>query len=231
MDIAGIEKVVIELKDFHLIGSNRVVKSDPKIYCNFSAGNAIAFDPNASEFMSEGAVIWLLLHEEAHLIFPQKRQLLPLPRLIIYMLLTFFTITAISILKIIPQKILSSPFMVVIAVILFLIIWGLGFYIEKNLFFQRYVEPFYSDEFKSDEYGLMGLFIVRPNLIGWQEAYSALESFKKCKEKRGELKFFRAQIRKITSYTHPPNDVRARHLKEIFEKYQRNKQLPQSSKK
>jgi hypothetical protein len=71
----------------------------------------------------------------------------------------------------------------------------------------------------------MGLFLARPHLIAWQEAYSALKSFSKCKEKRGNLPFHRELYRKITSYPHPPLGVRACHLKGIFEKYQRKKQF------
>ena len=76
MDVREIEKIVVELKDLHLIELNRKVIPNSDIYCNFSSGGAISFDPFAAEFMSEGEIIWLLLHEEAHLIFPQQRQAL-----------------------------------------------------------------------------------------------------------------------------------------------------------
>ena len=223
MDISKVNEIVTELKDLHLIEQSREVKPNAGIYCNFSAGKAITFDPASIDLMTEGAVIWLLLHEEAHLIFLQKRIGRTLPRFTIYFVITFLLIGGFSFLKIIPT---SNPvYPSLIAVGMFFVVWFSIVYIEKRLFFQRYTKPFFTDEFKSDEYGLMGLFIARPQLIAWQEVYSALESLYECRKKRGLPPLLQRIKLKITSYPHPPRDERSRRLKVIFEKYQRIREM------
>ena len=205
---------------------SRKVRPNPKIYCNFSAGGAITFDPIAAEFMNEGGVIWMLLHEEAHLILPQKRSELIFPKLLLKCIITFFLVGMISLLTLDLIHFRGNSFYPpVLDFVLFLVVFLLCVYIERNLFRDQYVVPFYNDEYRCDEYALMGLCIARPHLIAWQEVYSALESFKKCKERRGKLTLFEEYKRKITSYPHPSHGQRAYYLKTIYEKYRSLKDL------
>jgi hypothetical protein len=219
MDVNDVERVAQELKDLHLIEQSREVKPNAGVYCNFSAGDTITFDPSSIDSMGEGAIIWLLLHEEAHLLFHQKRMERTLPRFIVYFVITFLLMGGFSFLKIIPTSNPVYPSLIMVG--MFFVVWLSIATIDKRLFFQRYTKPFYTDEFNSDEYGLLGLFIARPQLIGWQEAYSALESLHECRKKRKTPSLLQRIKHKITSYPHPPIGERSRHLKVIFEKYQR----------
>ena len=230
MNINDVDKIVAELKDFNLIGPNRKVIADHKVYCNSSALFSIKFDPIALNFMDEGGFIWLLLHEEAHLIFPQKRYFAMAVRgflkIAIYVILILF-LTAL-IVNNIPKNFNPIVVILVLVVITLTIVLGIG-YIEEHLiyplFSSRINKPYWDDEFKCDEYGVMGLLLVRPNLIAWQEARSSLDSFKKCREKRGKPGLIDRKIGQTQSYPHPPIPMRVFRMKTLYEKFKAKKSL------
>jgi hypothetical protein len=230
MNINDVDKIVRELKNLHLIEPNRKVIADSKIYCNSGALFSIKFDPIAVSFMSEGGLIWLLLHEEAHLIFPQKRYIAQILRmglkLAVYLILVILSMIFVA--NIIPKNLNLICFMVIL-IIGVLTIFCFGTYMEYHIFYplfsSRINKPYWDDEFKCDEYGIMGLLLVRPNLIAWQEAYSALESFKKCVKKRGRQGPIKRKIGQTQSYPHPPHGIRARHMKKLYNEFKKRKNL------
>lgn len=217
MDFCDINRQAELLKYFHLMDPNREIISSYK-NCNVSAHmytGKISFDPTLLNYFTDETILWLLLHEEGHLIYKQeaeKRQGTKLKILFGAMVVLIF-------LECFLFSIWRFPvlFLEITIIITCIVITPLLFYIEKHWF----PEPYYNDEYRADEYAVKGLFIIRPDLISWQIMYSSFPAFKECSKitKRSYLR--KLYLRFITK-PHPPNILRVQKMRVIFNKYKQN---------
>jgi hypothetical protein len=221
MESSDVEGILDELKYYHLIDPKRKLLEDANVHCTFKAKDPILFNHKTLDFLNKDEVLWILLHEEAHLIFPQKKFNASTYKIIITIILIF---VATELIKIFSQNFLPSrqyfTYFLVLLFIFFsaeLIIWCV-IYIENHYFYK----PYWDDEICSDEYAVKGLFIVRPNLIAWQVMQSSFQSLERCKlSSTTKVPFIIAFRRflKIPDNSHPPNKVRVQNVRELFNKY------------
>ena len=229
MDMNDVRGIAARLIDFHLMDPKRKIVEETKIPCNFVASNMtekISFDLTMLNFLNKEEVLWNLLHEEGHLIFnqeTQKRQSLKLKIWCISMiaLVVFITVLfAVNSISLYPYY--SASLMIAFIIVTFLI-----FYADKHYYYQ----PYWNDEFRSDEYAVKGLFIIDSSLIPWQLMYSSFQSFKKCRKAK-KISRTRRLYLKLFLTPHPPDDMRIHNVRVLFNKYQKNRlQIIQSYKK
>jgi hypothetical protein len=136
MDINDVQKIANKLKELHLMDFSREIIPGKRRNCTFSAhisSEKILFDPNTLIFLQEIEVLWMLLHEEGHLIFQQngkKRESL------IYKLWFVAAVVSVSLttLLFILASIPISPLFYVIITLLFLSIITAICYINRTYF-------------------------------------------------------------------------------------------------
>jgi hypothetical protein len=218
MDFSDINRQAELLKKFHLMDPKREIICSHK-NCNVSAhmnSGKISFDPTLLNYFTDETILWLLLHEEGHLIYKQESE----KRQGIKMKIWFVAMVVLILLQGFLFSIWRIPiqFFEISLIIDFIAITSLLFYIEKHWF----PEPYFNDEYRADENAVKGLFIIRPDLISWQIMYSSFPAFKECSKitKRSYLR--KLYLRFITK-PHPPNILRVQKMRAIFNKYKQNK--------
>ena len=218
MDFNDINRQAEILKKFHLMEPDRKIVSSHK-NCNVSAhmfSGKISFDPTLLGHFTDEAILWLLLHEEGHFIYKQEAE----GRQNIVMVSGIVSMFAWMILQtflFISWKIPIFYFPIAL-VIVFILISVLIFYIDRY----RFPEPYYNDEYHSDENAVKGLFLIRPDLISWQIMESSYLAFKDCGKNTKRSRLRKLYLRIMTK-PHPPHNLRVQRARAIFNKYNQNK--------
>lgn len=212
MDISDVEGVANIIKDFHLMESKRKIKAKPMVSCNFAAPGAISFDPYSLTFLNEDEVMWILLHEEGHLIFHREAEKRESLKAVITIILAFIFLIPIAYIFVNPPQV--SPYFFISTALV--IVTSIAFvnYIEKKYFYH----PYWNDEFRSDEYAVMGLFIIRPDLVPWSVMYSSFRGLRVCKKGR-RISFLNRLYLRFTVLPHPPDRIRICNARMLFNKY------------
>jgi hypothetical protein len=214
MNIDDVKRIASVIKDFHLMEFNRKITAKSRVHCNFAATEVISFDPLTLNFLNEDEVMWVLLHEEGHLRFHREAEKREMPRFVISVILASIIIIPVMLLFLKPSQapgFIIAMLPVIVAIFLFVN------YIERKYFYQ----PYWNDEFRADEYAVMGLFIIRPDLVPWSVLYSSFKHLKECKKSRKILSLNKLYL-KLTAVPHPPDRIRISNARELFKKYKKS---------
>jgi Zn-dependent protease with chaperone function len=220
MNIDDVKYIADKIKYFHLMEPNREIIENTRADCNVVAHIAngrISFDPATLNFLNEDEVLWILLHEEGHLIHHQEvenRWSFKTIIWLILMVISAFSISVIFRINLIPLY----PYYPASLTIAVIIVTFSMFFANNRYFYQ----PYWNDEFRSDEYAVKGLFIIRPDLIAWQVMSSSFRSFNNCRKSR-KRSFLRRLYVNLIAKPHPPNNIRIQRVRVLFNKYTKNK--------
>jgi hypothetical protein len=218
MDFNGIRKQAEILKKFHLMNQDREIISSHK-NCNVSAhmySGKISFDPTLLNRFTDDTILWLLLHEEGHFIYNQESKKRQEVVIKIWFIAMIISVISLGYLFFVWLK--NIQYFEVALIIDFIVITSLLFYVGRNCF----PEPYYNDEYHSDENAVKGLFIIRPDLVSWQIMYSSFSAFREC-GKNTKRSYLRKFYLRIITKPHPPNILRVQKMRALFNKYKQNK--------
>ncbi len=216
METDDITKIFQDLKDLKFIDHNRELKPLTEISCAFTSQHSIInYSPKALKYLDANGFRWIILHEEAHLIFPQKHEEREKTfyyycffcSILSYMTITFFF-----------QELLTPKLFHIGMVFLFgnftFFFFFFFYYVNKVW----YPEPWLFDEFRADKYALDVFLIISPDVLPHYISHSTFEALKKCGKDRKisrEMKIWE----RIIQTPHPSEKERVTAIRRLYEKY------------
>ena len=218
MDATIVQNITNKLKELHLIDPLRKVVSQNTQKCTFSAHLAdktIQIDQKTLEFLTNDVILWIFLHEVGHLTLQQNGTNRGSLNFKIW-------IAAIPIVGIVTAILFSlfsmgiSSLYYAITTIIYILVLILIFYIERTYYYQ----PYWDDEFNSDEYAVKGLFIINPKLDPTQIMELSFKSLDECRNNR-RISLLKKYFFKITTKPHPPEKIRCERVKILYEIYKK----------
>jgi hypothetical protein len=218
MDENDVIQLSKKLKDYHLMNPERKINFVKNSVCTFISRpffGDIIVDLTTLDFLSEIEVLWILLHEEGHLIFHQNQENKSTIKSFA-MAMTGFIFAAFFYWLFNLLSISLNPFYLIFLVGDIFFSYYLISYLDLHFFYQ----PYWNDEFQSDEYAVKGLFLLDPDQIPYQIMYTSFTSLRKCLNHR-----IASSIQKIffilSKKAHPPGQIRIRKVRELYNKYKK----------